>query len=52
MGKSQDEQEPQLVERERESDREHEEEKIDFTVMEGRLQGGEGGKQEKLAKEK
>ena len=49
MGKSQDEREPYLVERERESDREHEEEKMDFTVMEGRFQGGEGGKQEKPA---
>ena len=43
MGKSPGEREPHLGERGR-SEREHEEERVEFTVKEARLQKGEGGK--------
>ena len=42
VGESQGEREPHLGER-GESEREHEEERVDSTVKEGRFQGGEGG---------
>ena len=41
-GESQGEREPHLGERERESEQEHGEEKVDSKAMEGRFLGGEG----------